>query len=138
MSLALTSSMETDNSDEVVHGKGLGGETGWGGVLKQELLHSLSYVFKSELGLRDFITRSVEDDSGILRDTLLLSERLSDVINTLLEVSSEVPLADIQGLVLEKVREARVLGVDVLHSLVDSILTNELRREFKAIEGGSS
>jgi len=36
------------------------------------------------------------------------------------------------------VGEARVLGVDVLDSFVNSILTNELRRELEAIEGGSS
>lgn len=129
--------METDYSDEVVHGQGLGGKTGGGRVLEEELFHSLSYVFNSELGLSGFITRSVENDCGILGDSVLLSERLSDVNNTLLEISSEVPLADIQGLILEKVREARVLGVDVLNSLVDSILTNELRRELEAIESGS-
>lgn len=64
---------------------------------------------------------------------MLLSELASDVFNSLFKISSEVTLADHQRLFLKEVGESRALGVNVLDSFINTILSNEFSRELEAI-----
>jgi hypothetical protein len=64
---------------------------------------------------------------------VLLSELASDVFNSLFKISSEVTLADHQRLFLKEVGESRALGVNVLDSFINTILSNEFSRELEAI-----
>jgi len=64
---------------------------------------------------------------------MLLSELASDVFNSFLKVSSEVTLANHQRLFLKEVGESRALGVNVLDSFINTILSDEFSRELEAI-----
>lgn len=98
--LSFTSSLETDNSDEVVNRVGLSAKTGRSRVFQKEFLNTLSYIFSTEFGFDGLVSRSVENDLSRVGDSVFLSEVSSDVLNSFLEISSEVSLGDHQRLFL--------------------------------------
>jgi len=66
---------------------------------------------------------------------MFFSEVTSDILNSFLKVSSEVPLAHHQGLILKEVGETSILGINVLDSFVNTVLSNKLSRELEVIGG---
>jgi len=98
ISLSLTSSLKTDNSDKVVDRAGLSAKTSRSRVFQKEFLNTLSYIISTEFSFDSLISRSVEDDLSSIRNSMFFSEVKSDVLNSFLEISSEVPLTDHQRL----------------------------------------
>lgn len=66
---------------------------------------------------------------------MFLSELTSDILNSFFKVSSEVPLAHHQRLILKEVGETSIFGINVLDSFVNTILPNELSRVMEVIGG---
>ena len=131
--LSFTSSLETDNSDEIVNRAGFSAKTSRGGVFQKEFLNTFSYVFNTEFGFDNLVSRSEENDLSSVRDSVVFSEVSSDILNSFLEISGEVALTDHQRLFLKEVGKSSILRINVLNSFINTILSNKFRRELEAI-----
>ena len=80
----------------MINGWGLWAKTGWRGILKDKLLHSLSDSVKTEFSLFYFVSWGIEDNSTIRLNVMLVSEVFSDSINSFLEIICEVLSVDIK------------------------------------------
>jgi len=88
ISLTFAASVNTDHGHEAtVEWHGLGIKRAWRRVLQEELFHSFSEVLEAELGLGFLVSWCNEDGVGVLLDSLLGSELLSDSKDSLLDVS---------------------------------------------------
>jgi len=88
--------VQRDDSHKVFLGHGLGGQTSRCRILKQEFFNTTSNIFNAEFSFGTLVSRSEENDSLIVIKSVLFAELITNLLNTLFKVCSEVSFADTQ------------------------------------------
>ena len=100
--LALRSTVQTDHRDKVAERQRFRAEWSWRRIFQQEFFYTSSDCLSAELCLVSLITWGKEDDSCIVVDLMLLTERGSNAIDSFFKLWWEVSVVSQEAIFFEQ------------------------------------